>query len=385
MTPQQQLDAFLADIRQTNRFINIDRAIGTRSSIASLVVFLRGRVNNPQPMTVIDAVQRCAVPNAPGITKYLPAIQRLVSVWGYDQRDYPSVTGAVAVRAAENFYQHSRLVPFQDRVDYELLLRWSGNAAGFGVTVAPQGYVARLPNPNGGNLDITSRGLLLRSGLIPEANGFADRSYMSRLQLTQADLQAMANQSIADVGCGAAIFRAEMQTLFGCATTGLDFNAAQVPAGNAQVRSRYIRSILYLKMLLDTNRMNVTLTSPEMAPLIRRLVDNLGQILTNYVNTPPVVGDIFNLPAAMIASNHGHRWNYMTTMYLLCYFTPIQQTNAVLNMCGATTNAVYLYNGSGVGNGIQTQTLTYDTAQIRHAFPQCRILVKDPATHHIIL
>lgn len=384
MTPQQQLAAFIADLRQISYFINIDRNWGTRTSVEALIQHLQATVGNPQQMTVLQAVQRCGNANDERIRKYLPAIQRLVSVWGHGADNYPAATGALATTASENFYRYRRLLPDADRFDYEGLLRSSTNAMAFGLRTAPQGYVHRIPNPHGaGNLDITSRGLVLRSGLVPEANGSGDRGYITRLQLTATDLDNMRNRSIADVGCGAAVFRAEMETLYGCATTGLDISHVQIALANAEVRRRYIRSILYLKMLVDTNRLNVvTLTAANHGPLITRLADNLVQTLTAYTNNLPIAGDIFNMPAAVIV-HANQRWDYVVTMYLLCYFTAIQQTQAVINMCGAATRAVYIYNGSG--NAVQTQNLIYSQPQVMVAFPHCRIVVKDAATHHIFL
>jgi hypothetical protein len=334
-------------------------------------------------MTFLQAIQRCGNPNDQRISKYLPAIQRLVSVWGHGAIPYPVLTGQTAATASANFYRYRRLFPQVDGFEYEDLLRFNNNAFAFGMVTAPQGYVHRMPNPNGaGNLDITSRGLVLRSGLVPEANGSGDRGYIARLHLTPADLNNMRNRSIADVGCGAAVFRAEMESVFGCATTGLDLNFAQIPAANGQVRTRYIRSMLYLKMLVDTNRLNVVLTSVANSPLITQLVDSLPQTLNAYTNNLPIAGDIFNMAAAVV--NHANQqWDYVVTMYLLCYFNAIQQTQAVLNMCGAATRAVFIYNGSGMA--VQTQNLIYDQAQVRHAYPNCRIVVKDAATHHIFL
>jgi hypothetical protein len=384
MTAQQQLAAFLADVRQTNPRLNVNDRYGTRTSIEALINYLQAHVHHAAPLTVMQAVQMCGNPNDQRITKYLPAIQRLVSVWG-NGSDYPTATGASAVIAAGNFYRYIQLLPHNERFDYETLLRYSENAAGFGVTTAPTGYVARVPNPNGGNLDITSRGLVLRSGLVPECNGFADMGYMTRLHLTPGDLQNMANHSIADVGCGAAVFRAEMETLFGCATTGLDLNYNLVPNGTLTVSQRYPRSILYLKMLADTNRLNVTLTPPSMAALITRLAENIDPTLTAYRNNLPVSANIFNLGPAMVAYNNGHAWDYIVTMYLLCYFTPQEQTDAVLSMCGAANRGVLIYNGSGAGPGIHTQVLTYDQNVVRQSFQGCNIVVKDAATHHIYL
>ena len=79
---QQHLQGFLADIRTINPGININNFFGTRTSLAGLITHLENTVLAPMPMTLFDARRHCANPLDQRLNKYIPAVQRLILVWG---------------------------------------------------------------------------------------------------------------------------------------------------------------------------------------------------------------------------------------------------------------------------------------------------------------
>jgi hypothetical protein len=217
---QQHLNGFLADVGQTNWFLRRSRSSllcfswGTVSSLEGLLIYLEGTVNNPQVLTVLAARQHCANQHDPRLTKYVPAIERLVAVWGRGNHPYPHVG------AHNNFNLHVQTVPPNLRPAFTDLWDFQNNPHTFNTRLGP-GYLHRQM-VNQRPLDITARSLLLKAGLsIPLSTGH-DNGYIGRLRLEQADLNRMANSHILDVGCGAAIFGSEMAVLYNATPAGID-------------------------------------------------------------------------------------------------------------------------------------------------------------------
>jgi hypothetical protein len=109
--------------------------------------------------------------------------------------------------------------------------------------------------------------------------------------------------------------------------------------------------------------------------ILDRQVLEMQNILQAYEHNPPIDGDVFKL-------GEKPNWDFTVCMFLLCYFDAEQQTNAVLSMCEATKEAVYLYSGQGA---VLTPRLVYDQAQVRARFPGVNIVILDDRTHHIML
>lgn len=379
---QQQLQGFLADIRAINPGININDFFGTRTSLAGLITHLENTVLVPVPMTLFDARRHCTNPGDTRLTKYAPALQRLILVWGRGaHRPYPQALGFVAgsdllnARAQQNFAQNVMNAPFALRPAYNQLEDHDDDPFAFTRTLGP-GYLHRVINPGAAPLDITARGLLLKAGLAPPTPIATDNGYIASLQLTDADLTRMRGLSILDIGCGAAIFRAEMEALYTCNSTGVDLNHAHIGAAIANGQSRYVRSTLYLKMMTDKGVLQRTSVPVWTGGILDRQIAELQNILAAYANNPPVNGDVFNLAAQ-------HRmWDFSVCMFLLCYFDADQQTEAVLNMCSVTRRAVFLHSGQGA---VRSPRLIYDQDQVRDGFRGCNIVVKSDKTHHILL
>lgn len=238
------------------------------------------------------------------------------------------------------------------------------------------GYLHRVAIPGQAPLDITSRGLLLKAGLAPPSPIGTDNGYIASLDLSKEDLDRMQGNSILDVGCGAAIFRAEMEVLYACDTTGIDLNHAHIPAAVANGQSRYIQSTLYLKMMKDKGVLPRTSVPAWSSGIIDRQIVEMQNIVQVFADNLPGNGNVFDLGALR------KTWNFTVCMFLLCYFDADQQTDAVLNMCSVTTRRVMLHSGQG---SVISPRLIYDQAQVRAGFPGCQIVVKDERTHHIIL
>ncbi len=379
---QQHLQAFLTDLRTINPKININDTFGQRTSISGLITHLQATVHAPVAMTALEARQHCANQLAPGLAKYSPAIDRLVSVWGRGaHRPYPQAAGFVAVpnyvnvAAQNNFNAHLANVPAHLRPNYANLDTFDDAPFLFNNSLGA-GYLHRVVNPGEAPLDITSRGLLLRAGLSIPIPMSTDNGYIDRLQLTNDDLTRMQNHSILDVGCGAAIFRAEMEALYGCNTTGVDLHHAHIGAAIANGQTRYVASTLYLKMLKDKGRLQSTSLPAWSTGLIDRQITEFQNILNAFQNNLPINGDVFHL------SDLDQTWDFTVSMFLLCYFTAAEQTAAVLEICAVTNNTVFLHSGQG---SVQSPRLVYDQAQVHARFPGVTITVRDETTHHIVM
>jgi SAM-dependent methyltransferase len=379
---QQHLQAFLADLRTINPRININDTFGKRTSLSGLLTHLQATVNAPAAMTALEARQHCANQFDPSLTKYSPAIERLVSVWGRGaHRHYPQAAGFVPVvnhlnvAAQNNFNAHVATVPVHLRPAYASLENFDDDPWLFNNSLGA-GYLHRVVNPGQAPLDITSRGLLLKAGLsVPIPMG-SDNGYIASLQLTNDDLTRMQGHSILDVGCGAAIFRAEMEALYGCNTTGVDLNHAHIGPAVANGQSRYVCSTLYLKMLKDKGRLQSTSLPAWSTGFIDRQITDFQNILNAFQNNLPINGDVFHLSAL------DQTWDFTVSMFLLCYFNAAEQTAAVLEMCAVTNNTVFLHSGQG---SVQSPRLVYDQAQVHARFPGVAIIVKDESTHHIVM
>ena len=388
------MNTFLADagaLKRASRFthprMNVDDRFGTRTSIKGLLTHLGNTYNAPQAMTLSEALGHCLVPTDQRIAKYMPAIHRLVACWGRATH-YPAITASTDARNKAMWKFALALRNWPNGLAAALPswddLEGHASAFAFATGLGP-GYLHRVQIQGQPNLDITARSLLLRSGLGPPSGGMLDHCYITRLGLTQNGLDEMAGRSILDVGCGGALFAAEMAVAYGCATDGLDMNSAHVGAAVAEGQRRYAKSMMYLKMLKDLHTPGVSDIPGWSAPVVDRLVANLAAILQHYAGHLPHNGDILAAPnafqlAASAISPAG--WDYTTCMFLLCYFNAADQTSAVLNMCSVTNRAVLLFSGGG---GVPTPQLEYDAAAVRAAYPNCTILELDDQTHHIRL
>lgn len=81
---QLHLNAFLSDVQSLNPGFRVET-----SSLKGLVQHLQTTVNHPVGMTEKQALKHCARFRAGRVSKYLPAIRRLVGVWGQKWRPYP--------------------------------------------------------------------------------------------------------------------------------------------------------------------------------------------------------------------------------------------------------------------------------------------------------
>lgn len=372
---KKHLKKFLADLRTVNPKINIDRRIGRKTSALGLINHLRASADAPRPIqSVFAAKSYCSNPQSARLKKYERAIGRLVSVWGRGNDKYPFQELEFAER------NHERLLggipadvgkpafnEIQVFEDEPFLL----------TAEVPTTYLKTLKMDNGSRLDITARSLLLGAGLVPPLQLHPD-GYLSKLRLSPDYLNTMAGHSVLDLACGGAVFRAEMEVLFDCETTGLDLNAGYIDheALNAG-KERYTKSMLYLKMLSTLNKLQSVDLPAQCEWLIDSAVENFSGILTRYADNPPEEGDVFEL------ANDHRRWDYVTSTFLLCYFDRKQQTDAILNMCSVARRAVFVSTGGA--RATLSADLNYDEAAIRSAFPKCRIDVKSPEAHHIFL
>jgi SAM-dependent methyltransferase len=378
---QQHLQGFLADIRTINPQININDTFGTRTSLSGLITHLQATVNAPVQMTAFEARQHCANPVDPRLGKYVAAIDRLTLVWGRGaHRIYPQAIGFVPAvnhlntKAQQNFVLDVQNAPVNLRPNYVDLERYDDDPWGFAHALGP-GYLARVVVPGQAPLDITSRGLLLKAGLAPPSPIGSDNGYIASLDLSKEDLDRMQGNSVLDVGCGAAIFRAEMEVLCACETTGIDLNHAHIPAAVANGQSRYIQSTLYLKMMKDKGVLPRTSVPAWSSGIIDRQIVEMQNIVNAFADNLPGNGNVFDLATLR------RTWNFTVCMFLLCYFDADQQTEAVLNMCSVTTRRVMLHSGQGA---VISPRLLYDQAQVRAGFPGCQIVVKNERTHHYL-
>ena len=387
---QVHLNAFIADVialKAGSRFdrpsINIDDKYGWHTSVKGLIDHLRANFVGAAPMQLFDAVQRCGNPHDERLIKYMPAIERLVSVWGTHNAypAIPAVTDNLRAKAMFNFVKALAPLPPALRPNWGDLDTRANDSAGFGMHLG-RPYLHRVITPGQPALDMTARGLLLRAGLAPQDGLSRDGGYIEKLGLTQNELSTMNGRSILDVACGGAIFLAEMGILFNCATTGIDFNAAHVAAAILEGQRRYVKSMLYLKMLKDRNMLANAPIPPWSASLIDRIIPQLNPIINYYNANQPVQGNILHagFTAAALAIQAGG-WDYTTCMYLLCYFNQADQTTAVQNMCSVTNRTVFLFNG--IGSVVPSLNLIYNQAAIQAAFPNCHINVIDAQTHRI--
>ena len=136
---------------------------------------------------------------------------------------------------------------------------------------------------------------------------------------------------------------------------------------------------LYIKMLLDQGVAARTNVKPWAGTLIERQISNFEAILRAYQSNLPKEGTVYNLAAARDAYCPGG-WDFTCSMYLLCYLNAADQTDAVLNMCSVTNQAVFLHCGEVPS---QARILSYDRNRIRNSFHGCEIEEKDEWTHHI--
>jgi SAM-dependent methyltransferase len=391
---QVKMNAFLADaaaLKRASRFthprMNINDRFGTRTSIKGLLTHLGNTYGAPQPMTLSEALAHCLLPTDQRIVKYMPAIHRLVACWGRGA-PYPAITASTEARnkAMWKFALALRNWPPGLAAALPSWDDMEGHASAFAFTsgLGP-GYLHRVQVHGQPNLDITARSLLLRSGLGPPSTNMLDHCYIHCLGLTQNDFNAMAGRSILDVGCGGALFGAEMAAAYGCATDGLDMNSAHVGAAVAEGQRRYAKSMMYLKMLKDLHTPGVSDTPGWSGPVVDRLADNLAAILQYYAANLPNNGDILAAPNAFQLAANAIRpagWDYTTCMFVLCYFDAADQTDAVLNMCSVTNRAVLLFSGGGA---VPHPQLEYDPVAVRAAHPNCTIVELDEQTHHIRL
>jgi hypothetical protein len=381
-------NAFVTDlvaIKHGSRFyhptMNFADRLGPETSVMGLISHLQTNIAGA-PFTMAAAMGHLNNPSDGRVIKYMPAIERLVRVWGTGNA-YPAIPPGRDQRrekALHNFALALLSAPGGIPLPTWPDLEGPTNAFAFGISLGP-GYLHRMVNPQGGGpLDITARSLLLGAGLTPLHNPAAlPGNYVESLQLAEADVKRMRGRTVLDVGCGGAFFLAEMAILFGCQTDGIDLNALP-PAAIAEGRKRYLWSMLYLKMLKDRNQL------PAISPVtgwvvgyIDRIVANLPAILNYYQNNPPQVGDLLNNFGATANGIRAGGWDYSLTMFVLCYLNPAQQTTAVDAMCTVTNRMVLLHNGHIQGGG----NLTYNQGTITANHAGSAIQTLDGRTHRI--
>jgi hypothetical protein len=381
---QQHLAGFLADVGQANWFLRRERSSflclswGTVSSLANLLTHLANTVNNPQPFLTVNAArQRCADPNDPRLTKYVPAIERLVAVWGRGNHAYPHAG------AHNNFKAHVQTVPLNLRPPFTELWDFQADPIGFNMSLGAA-YLHRAM-VNGQTFDITARSLLLKAGLTVPVAVQHDNGYIAKLGLVQAHLDRMANSTVLDVGCGAAIFGSEMAVLYNSTTAGIDQDDQHIPAAIGEGQRRYVKSMLFLKMLKDMGQLQRADLPVGAATLIDRIIASLPAILNHYgnVNNLPAQGDIFHLGASALQLRP-QGWDHVVTMNLLGYFDRPNQNAAVENLCMVTTSRrlshVYVFSGLGL-----LRPLLYTRRTVTDVNLNARIDEKDERTHHISL
>jgi len=381
---QTHVDAFIQDLQSINPDIRLGSGwFKKASSITGLVTHLRNTVGFPAEMSVFDAQRLTGNPGDPRLAKYRPAIERLTQVWGRGaHRVYPSVfvpttTQAARTRARLAFAQHVQKIPPDLRPSFDDLGRYDTDSFLFGANAGPR-YLRQVTIA-GQRVDITARSLFLAAGLLPPDPVQTDHSYSRQLELTPGLLTSMAGRSILDIGCGAAMFGAEMAALYGCTYKMIDLNASHILLAMRAARARYASSMLYLQMLADENNLGIANTDAARAPEILQCIQNCASIFTHYNYNPPRPGDIFDL-GKVKASYGGGGWDYTVCAYLFCYFTPAQQTAALKEILKVTNQKVLLFNGLG---SVLTNRLYYDTASVMSAFPNITIDVKNERLHHI--
>jgi hypothetical protein len=381
-------NAFLLDVqtlKSGSRFyhptVNLDPNSYWQTSLMGLIQHLQANINGG-PMTLNAAMQHLQNRNDARLPKYMPAIERLVQVWG-TANPYPAIPGVRNERrekALFNFANILQHVPAPLRPTWQALEQHNANAFGFGAALGP-GYIHRVVLGLGNNLDITARSLLLNAGLAPPCPGIVDSHYIAKLRLTRGDLRAMSGRSILDVGCGGAIFRSEMAALYGCATDGIDLHSAHVGGAVNEGKRRYVASMLYLKMLKDLGTLQVHAPIPAWSEsLIERIVANFPAILNHYQANLPHQGDLLNNFTATAQAIRAAGWDYSVTMFVLCYFNGAQQTTAVDGMCDVTNRVVHLHSGTVHG---LAQPLIYNAGTITANHAGAQIQIIDTETHRI--
>ena len=385
---QAHLLAFKADldaIKSGSRFyhptVNYGDRFGRDSSAANLVKHLTASQNGPTAMTLTDAMGLLGNPNDTRLKKYMPAIERLVRVWSRGQA-YPVANHAPNPDRETALFNFARAIrplaaPLRPAwQDLEDPGEQPKDAFKFGRALGPS-YLQRL-KIGGANLDITARSLFLGAGLVPQAGANAN-GYIGKLKLSLGHLEAMQGGSVLDVGCGGAFFGAEMHILFGCDTNGIDLHPLSQQA-IVEGKRRYVRSMLYMKMLRDRRQLLQGAAVPAWAfNTIDRIIDNLSPILQAYENNPPDQGDLLNnfRPTALAIRQGG--WSHSVTMNVLCYFDAAQQTAAVDALCGVTARRIHLYNGQG---SVTMNSLAYDRKTIQRSYPRC-VITGDALTQQI--
>lgn len=381
---QVHLDGFRADVERINPDFTLAGGLFSKSSsLRELFEHLQATVNAPLALHEFDAVRLCRNPADARIQKYRPAIKRLVSVWGRGaHRNYPAADGFVFTswadrqRAQGRFNAQVNNAPANLRPAWALLEQYDLNPFGFNVNLGP-GYLHRYQNAQQENVDITARSLLLKAGLTPPIPGSTDNGYIARLELGLDDIQNMANRSIMDVGCGAAIFGAEMATLYNSTVVGIDLNPDEIQPAIQEGKRRYVRSMFYVKMLKDMGALSRSRIPAGAVPLIETLVTNLNAILAAY--DVPEEGDVFDL-AATAQTTGIAQYDYAVSLNLLCYFDAAQQRDAVSSICSMATRAVYLF--SGFGYVLPNPRLNYDVDWIQNQH-NCVVNEVNDTTHHI--
>jgi len=383
---QKHLQGFLDDALSINPRINIDGKIGRPSSLLGLVAQLRNTVGTPRQITFDAAVQLCANRGQdPRVQKYHPAIGRLVKVWGRGPHlPYPPPRDPAKDQSAKaKFDQYVANINAALRPNYETDLHaYEENVFGFQDSLG-RAYLEQK-GAGANRVDITARSLLLKSGLGPPEAGEANSGYWDSLQLSANDLGNMRNKTILDVGCGGAIFGAEMEVLYNCKTTSVDLHSHEMSPGAKQdAKKRYVKSTLYLEMIYEKGLLWRTSLRPESVLILGDQARPLQSIIDAYQDNPPKQGDVFKLAEARTTHHRGESWDVIVCMYLLCYFDPGQQTQAVLSMCGVLKRPGSIFLHSGKSGRLLTPRLAYDQDAVRAL--RATIDVKDEATHHIHL
>jgi hypothetical protein len=381
------LNAFKADvdaIKSGSRFyhptVNYGDRFGRESSVANLVTYLN--VNLHASLGLVEAMERAGNPDDTRLKKYMPAIERLVRVWG-TAANYPAIPPTADPDRDTALFNFARAIRRLMPPERPSWLNLEDPATGlprdsvaFGAAFGP-GYLDRIRLADGSGADITARSLLLAAGLVPQPPG-NPTGYIANLGLTLKELEAMKNGSVLDVGCGAAFFCAEMRALFGCQANGMDLHPVTGIAIN-NAKKRYVKAMLYLKMLRDRRRLPQDAEVPAWAfNLIDRIVENLPEILREYDSHTPAAGDLLHNFATTARGIRQGGWSHSVTVNVLGYFDAAQQTTAVDALCTVTGRRVHVNAGGGA-----LRRLDYDQQTIRGNHPGCVITPITERTHRI--